>query len=116
MDDVDISGLDEMFDQILGLPGHSQAVLGVEEKIKRWKTMDLNGGHFSSMLVGKGGGVNMDFVAQLGEFLGEDLGGSGNAVDAGKVGVGNKSDFQRHFLKDDFTTELTELHRVKQSA
>lgn len=42
----------------------------------------------------------MNFVAQFGEFFGENLGRSSDSVNAGKIGVGHQSDFQdRPFLR-----------------
>jgi hypothetical protein len=36
----------------------------------------------------------MNFVAQLGELLGENLGGGSDSINAGKVSIGHQSDFQ----------------------
>ena len=92
MDDV-VFLVDEMLDQFFVAPGHSQAVLGIEKEVKGRETGEILTGRFIDA-VGKSRGVDMDLMAELGEFLGENLGGGGNAVDAGEISVGNQGDFQ----------------------
>jgi hypothetical protein len=87
-----VLGVDELLDQLFVGPGPSQPVLGVEKKVPGGKAENLD--VFALVhAVGIGRGVNMDLMAELGEFLGENLGGGGNPVDAGEVGVGDEGDF-----------------------
>jgi hypothetical protein len=82
--------LDQLFFGIQGIPSRSS---GIEKKIQGRKPVDFQVIGFVDA-IGKSGSVNMDFMAQLHEFFGENLGGGGNPIDAGKVGVGDEGDFQ----------------------
>ena len=81
-----------MPDQFFIGPGHSQSVFGIEKEIEGGKPVDFQVVVFvDAIRIIRG--VNMDFVAELDEFLGEYLGGGRHSVDAGKISVGNESDF-----------------------
>jgi hypothetical protein len=106
MDDI-ILGVHELLDQFLVGPGPPQAVLGIEEKVPGGETEDLEVIGFVDA-VGISRGIDVDLVAELHEFLGENLRGGGNAVDAGEIGVGHERDFHLKPFKKAFTTEITE--------
>ena len=92
MDDVELLVL-KMLDEFFIPARQAQAVFGVEKQIEGRKPVDLETGFFIDV-IGKGRGVNMDFMTQFVKFFREDLGGGRNPVDAGVVGVGDEGDIQ----------------------